>query len=66
LIAGLDHLNPLGILSRGYSITRKMPEGMILKDAADVMPGDLISSRIHEGEVLSRVVRQDASEAPSR
>jgi exodeoxyribonuclease VII large subunit len=64
LIAGLDHLNPLGILSRGYSITRKMPEGIILKDAADVMPGDLISSRIHEGEVLSRVVRQDASEAP--
>jgi exodeoxyribonuclease VII large subunit len=64
LIAGLDHLNPLGILSRGYSITRKMPEGVILKDAADVIPGDLIKSRLHEGEVLSRVVRQDASEAP--
>jgi exodeoxyribonuclease VII large subunit len=61
LIAGLDHLNPLGILLRGYSITRKMPEGMILKDAASVIPGDLLSSRLHEGEVMSRVVRQDAS-----
>jgi exodeoxyribonuclease VII large subunit len=57
LTAGLDHLNPLGILSRGYSITRTMPEGVILKDAAAVMPGDLISTRLHEGEVVSRVER---------
>ena len=57
LTAGLDHLNPLGILSRGYSVTRKMPEGVILKDAEAVMPGDLISTRLHEGEVLSRVER---------
>jgi exodeoxyribonuclease VII large subunit len=62
LTAGLDHLNPLGILSRGYSITRKMPEGLILKDAAAVMPGDLIISRLHEGEVVSRVVKQDAAD----
>jgi len=64
LTAGLDHLNPLGILSRGYSITRKMPEGVILKDAAAVMPGDLISTRLHEGEVLSRVEKRDATNAP--
>ena len=64
LTSGLDHLNPLGILSRGYSITRKMPDRMILKDAAAVIPGDLISSRLHEGEVLSRVVRQDAADTP--
>jgi exodeoxyribonuclease VII large subunit len=62
LTAGLDHLNPLGILSRGYSITRKMPDGVILKDAAAVMAGDLISTRFHEGEVLSRVERHDASD----
>ncbi len=59
LIAGLDHLNPLGILSRGYSITRKMPDGVVLKDAAAVMSGDLISTRLNEGEVLSRVERHD-------
>jgi exodeoxyribonuclease VII large subunit len=62
LTSGLDHLNPLGILSRGYSITRKMPEGMILKDAAAVMAGDLISTRFHEGEVLSRVERHDTTD----
>jgi exodeoxyribonuclease VII large subunit len=59
LAAGLDHLNPLGILSRGYSITRKMPEGMIVKDAAAVMPGDLISTRLRAGEILSRVERHN-------
>jgi exodeoxyribonuclease VII large subunit len=64
LTAGLDHLNPLAILSRGYSITRKMPEGTILKDAAAVIPGDLIRSRLHEGEVLSRVVKRDAADTP--
>jgi exodeoxyribonuclease VII large subunit len=62
LTAGLDHLNPLGILSRGYSITRTMPEGVILKDAAAVTPGDLISTRLHEGEVVSRVERRDVAD----
>jgi exodeoxyribonuclease VII large subunit len=56
---GLDHLNPLGILSRGYSITRKHPGGMILKDAGDVKPGDIISTTLHKGAVWSRVESSD-------
>lgn len=60
LIAGLDHMNPLAILSRGYSITKKLPEDVILKDAADVEPGDLLSTRLHKGEVLSRVEKTNA------
>jgi exodeoxyribonuclease VII large subunit len=55
LTSGLDHLSPLGVLSRGYSITRKLPAGVILKNAADVRSGDLISTSLHQGEVLSRV-----------
>ncbi len=62
LSSGLNHLNPLGILSRGYSITRKMPEGSVLMDASAVITGDLISSRLHEGEVLSRVIKNDAAD----
>jgi exodeoxyribonuclease VII large subunit len=57
LAAGLDHLNPLGILSRGYSITKKLPAGAILKDASDAKPGDMLSTRLHKGEVVSRVER---------
>ena len=55
LTGSLEHLNPLGTLSRGYSITKKLPEGAVLKDPADVKPGDLISTRLHKGEVWSRV-----------
>jgi exodeoxyribonuclease VII large subunit len=55
LTSGLDHLNPLGILSRGYSVTRKLPEGVILKDASNVRPGDLLNTKLHNGEIVSRV-----------
>ena len=55
LAAALDHLNPLAILSRGYSVTKRLPEGTILKDSAAVARGDLLSTLLHNGEVLSRV-----------
>jgi exodeoxyribonuclease VII large subunit len=55
MAGALDHLNPLGILSRGYSVTRRMPDGAILKDAAQVKPGDAISTLLHKGAVVSRV-----------
>jgi exodeoxyribonuclease VII large subunit len=58
----LDHLNPLGILSRGYSVTRKLPDGTIIKNATEVAPGDLLSTLLYQGEVLSRV--QEARKTP--
>jgi exodeoxyribonuclease VII large subunit len=57
--AALDHLNPLAILSRGYSITKRLPEGVIVKNAALLLPGDLISTRLHQGLVLSRVEKTE-------
>ncbi len=61
LAAGLDHLNPLGILSRGFSITKKLPAGIILKDASEIKPGDMISTKLHRGEIVSRVEKRSAS-----
>lgn len=58
LTAGLGHLNPLGILTRGYSVTKRLPAGVILKDVADVREGDLISTRLHQGEIISRVEKR--------
>jgi len=55
LAAALDHLNPLSILSRGYSITKILPTGIVLKDASRAKPGDLLSTKLHHGDVLSRV-----------
>ncbi len=57
LNAGLGHLNPLAILSRGYSITRLYPAGGILKNAADAAPGTMISTKLLRGDVLSRIER---------
>ena len=54
-MTALDHLSPLNILSRGYSITKKLPEGAILKDAADVQAGDLLLTKLWKGDVRSRV-----------
>jgi len=62
LTSALDHLNPLGILSRGYSITKKLPAGIILKDPSDVQDGDLLSTRLYQGEVISRVKKSNNEE----
>lgn len=59
LVAGLAHLNPLGVLARGYSVTRRFPEGSVLTDAASVVPGDRIRTMLHRGEVMSRVERTE-------
>ena len=54
LTGALDHLNPLAILSRGYSVTRKLPAGTLVRDASDVTSGDMLSTKLHKGEVISR------------
>jgi exodeoxyribonuclease VII large subunit len=59
LTSALGHLNPLGILSRGYSITKILPAGTILKDASQAAPGDLLLTKLHEGDVISRVEKAE-------
>jgi exodeoxyribonuclease VII large subunit len=62
LSSALEHLNPLGILSRGYSVTKRLMDGAIIKDAKEVKPGDLLSTLLYHGEVLSRV--EETRKAP--
>jgi exodeoxyribonuclease VII large subunit len=58
-LSALAHLNPLSILSRGYSITKKLPTLSILKDASELSPGDLLLTQLHRGDVVSRVEKLD-------
>lgn len=51
----LSGLSPLNILSRGYSITFKMPQGQVLKDIKVIKAGDTLKTRLHKGEILSQV-----------
>ena len=55
-VAGkLESLSPLGILSRGYSISLKLPERAIIKQADALKAGDEIETMVKEGSFLSRV-----------
>ena len=55
LIARLGTLSPLSILSRGYSLSMLMPQGVILKDIGQIKPGDKLKTVLHKGVFLSLV-----------
>ena len=54
-IEKLSSLSPLNILARGYSITFKMPGEEVIKDKQTLKTGDMIKTRLHKGEILSKV-----------
>lgn len=61
--ARLTSLGPQSVLARGFSITFDA-EGRVLRSPAQVRPGEVLHTRLAEGEVASRVVA--GAEAPRR
>jgi len=55
----LESLSPQGVLSRGYSISRKLPERKILRDAREVSKGDEVEIQLHKGRLNTRVTRRN-------
>lgn len=55
LITTMNGLSPLAILSRGYSITRKLPEMTLIKEARSVGPGEQVQVLLHRGSLICRV-----------
>lgn len=55
LVARLDALSPLAVLARGYSVTQRAADGGVVRLAADLTPGDTITTRLAHGRVVSRV-----------
>lgn len=51
----LDGLSPLNILARGYSITFRFPDGQVIKESGAIRAGDTLLTRLHKGEIKSRV-----------
>lgn len=55
IAAQLEALSPLAVLSRGYSITKKLPEGSFVIDASRLRKGDILETRFAKGMARSRV-----------
>ncbi len=54
-VAKLNLLNPFAILSRGYSITYKLPENQIIKQSKDVNINDKVKIKLFNGEIFCNV-----------
>ncbi|HYX63553.1 MAG TPA: exodeoxyribonuclease VII large subunit, partial [Burkholderiales bacterium] len=57
LQASLAGLDPSAVLARGYSITRNAA-GEVLRDASRVREGELLATRLANGELASQVVKK--------
>jgi exodeoxyribonuclease VII large subunit len=55
LAASLDALSPLAVLARGYSLTLNHEDRSLIRSADQVQPGQLIISRLAQGQITSRV-----------
>jgi len=62
LIERLEALSPLAVLSRGYSLSTLIPEGIIIKDAAKLKPGDAVKTILAKGTFLSSVQEVNTDE----
>jgi exodeoxyribonuclease VII large subunit len=54
----LESLSPLGVLSRGYSVTR-LADGRVIKRADEVRVADRLVTRVAQGTIHSRVERTE-------
>ena len=56
----MNDLNPLSILKRGYSITRKLPEKTVLRDVSGVKKGDQVQVLLSEGGLKCRIEKVES------
>jgi len=57
-VAKLDALSPLGVLTRGYSITQAS-DGSVLRDAGQTKPGDKLKIRLERGKLNAEVLSSE-------
>ena len=54
LVAQLDALSPLAVISRGYGVITDA-SGKLVRDSQQVQAGDAISARLNEGRIHATV-----------
>jgi exodeoxyribonuclease VII large subunit len=55
VLSRLDALSPLGILRRGYSVSRKLPRQQLVRSVTDILPGDRMETIVTDGRIVSFV-----------
>lgn len=53
LESALRHLNPAGVMHRGFTLTSK--DGLIIRSPAELEPGDIITTHFEKGKAISAV-----------
>lgn len=59
----LESLSPLQVLARGYSITYRLPDRKVVRDAAEVHPGEAVRVRLAKGSLECTVDKIDTDSA---
>jgi exodeoxyribonuclease VII large subunit len=60
----LDSLSPLGVLGRGYALCWRADARTLVRDAADVAPGDAVRITLRRGALACTVDDRTESDAP--
>lgn len=55
LAGALNALSPLAVLDRGYSLTKRLSDGELVRDAATVAVGDKLTTVLARGRIVSEV-----------
>ena len=55
LAGRLAGLSPLGVLARGYSLTRRLDDLGVVRSVGQVEPGDWLLTQVAKGRIISRV-----------
>src|SRR5262249_33227412 len=55
LASRLEAVSPLKVLARGYSLTRRLEDGAVVRGPEQVRPGDWLLTQVQAGRIISRV-----------
>ncbi len=61
----LHAVSPLATLNRGYTLTLLLPSGQIIRSSAQLRPGDLVQTRLAQGQFVSQVKDIEVATTPT-